>query len=186
MAQANSFPHQYRYALATYVAGGIVLSSAITSLFFLNETLKRREDGKANPEPVMSTFEVLSSPGVPMVLYIFGHNILLALMYTAILPLFMFTSVESGGLGFSDQKIALFLGIGGGSQALWMLIAFPSLQKRFGTGNLLRACGIIWPVFMAAYPIGNEFLRNGLERPFWIAAPIIMALGSSVAMAFGI
>ena len=118
-------------------------------------------------------------------LYIYGHNMLLALMYTAILPLFMFTSVKNGGLGFSDPKIALFLGIGGGSQALWMLVAFPLLQKKFGTGNLLRACGIVWPVFMAAYPLGNALLRSGYTRPFWIAAPIIMPLGSSVAMAFG-
>lgn len=133
----------------------------------------------------MSTWEVLNSPGVPIVLYIFGHTMLLALAYTAIAPVFQYTSISLGGFGFSDQWIAIFIAIAGASQSLWMLLAFPPLQKRFGTGNLLRACAVAWPFFMACYPVLNEMLRHGYVTAFWVVTPITLALGSGVAMAFG-
>ena len=110
---------------------------------------------------------------------------LLALMYTAVLPVMCYTGINHGGFSFSDQKIALFLALGGASQALWMLIAFPPLQKKFSTGTVLRACGFAWPFLMASYPVLNEFLRNGWTLAFWIIAPIGMVLGSGVAMGFG-
>ena len=132
----------------------------------------------------MSTWQVLKSPGVPTVLYIVGHVSLLGLMFTATFPLFMFTSIRRGGFGFSDQRIALFLAIGGGSQALWMLLAFPPLQKKFGTGFVLRGCAIVWALFMAIYPTLNEFLRNDWILAFWIIGPTAVMLGSGVAMGF--
>lgn len=175
----------YPYVLATIVAGTVVLSSALTSLLFLKETLKRKTEDKAQVEAPMSTWQVLKSPGVPIVLYIFGHIMLLALAYTAVSPVFMYTNISLGGFSFSDQQISLFIAIGGGSQAIWMLAVFPSVQKRFGTGTLLRWCAAAWPFFMAVYPIMNEFLREGWTTAFWVLGPIMIVLGSSVAMAFG-
>lgn len=112
------FLKDYLYALPCFIAASVVLSSALLSFLFLNETLARKIPGEENPKPPMSTWEVLKSPGVPAVLYILGHVSILGLMFTAIFPLFMFTSVRRGGFGFSDQRIALFLAIAGGSQAL--------------------------------------------------------------------
>ncbi|KAK3700392.1 hypothetical protein LTR37_016003 [Vermiconidia calcicola] len=178
------FWEKYPYALATYVAGGIVLSSALSSLFFIDETLKRKVDGQSKVDPPMSTWQVLKSPGVPIVLYIYGHTMLLALAYTAVSPVFMYTSVKNGGFGFSDQRIALFIALAGAAQALWMLLVFPPLQKRLGTGTVLRACAILWPFFMAMYPVLNEFLRNDWNLAFWIIAPTGLVIGSGVAMAF--
>lgn len=119
-----------------------------------------------------------------MVLYIFGHTMLLALAYTAVSPVFQFTSIKLGGLSFSPRQISLFLAIGGLSQALWMLLAFPYLQSRLGTGRLLRICVAGWPCFSALYPILNELLRHGMLTTFWILAPIGIVLGSGVAMSF--
>lgn len=153
--------------------------------FFADETLKRKVAGQSNPEPPMSTWEVLRSPGVPPVLLIFGQVMLLALSYTAVNPVFMFTSIRLGGFGFSDQKIALFIALAGASQALWMLLFFPRLQKNFGTGAVLRGCAVAWPFFMAVYPVMNEFLRHDWDLAFWIVAPTGVVLGSGVAMAFG-
>ena len=103
-----------------------------------------------------------------MVLYIYGHVMLLALAYTAVSPVFLYTSIELGGFKFSDQQIAYFLTVAGGSQALWMLIAFPPLQRRFGTGNVLRACCILWPIMFMLFPLANEMLRHGYITLFWI------------------
>lgn len=176
---------QYPYALATFVAGALVLSSAATSLLFLKETLKRKSDGASKTEPPMTTWEVLKAPGVAMVLYIQGHTMLLSLSYTAVSPVFMYTNVRLGGFGFSDQQIAMFLAIAGASQAFWILLVFPPLQKKFSTGTVLRGTAMAWPFFMAAYPILNEFLRNGWTLAFWIITPIAFVIGSGVAMVFG-
>ena len=70
------------------------------------------------------------------------------------------------------------------SQALWTLIAFPSLQHRFGTGGVLRVCSIAWPICFAFWPISNLFLRHQWNGAFWIVALFNLAVGSGVSMAF--
>ena len=132
----------------------------------------------------MSTWDVLKSPGVPIVLYIFGHVTLLALAYTAVSPVFLFMSIEKGGFGFSPRYISYFLALAGASQAAWMLLAFPPLQRRLGTGPLLRLCAVVWPFLMASFPLENELLRHGFNTAFWIILPIGLVIGSGVSMAF--
>ena len=178
------FFEQYPYALSTFAAGAITLLSAVACISFLNETLVRKNPGESNREPPMTTWQVLKAPGVPMVVYIGGHVAVLAFMYTAVLPVFMYTSVKNGGFGFSDPQIALIMALGGGSQAVWMLVAFPALQRRYGTGVVLQGCAIGWVAFMALYPVLNEFLRADWTLAFWIVGPVMIVLGSGVAMGF--
>lgn len=178
------FWEDYPYALASFLAGSIVLSSAVLCLVFLNETLARKKSNKSKAQPPMSTWEVLKSPGVSAVIGIYGHVAVLGLMFTAILPVFMFTSVPSGGFGFSDARIALFMAIAGGSQALWMLLAFPFLHRRLGTGAVMRGCAIVWVLYNISFPILNEMLRARWTLAFWILGPVVVFLGSSVAMSY--
>ncbi|KAK4992993.1 hypothetical protein LTR66_000933 [Elasticomyces elasticus] len=132
----------------------------------------------------MTTLQIIKSPGVATVLFIYGHTMLLGLAFTAVIPVFLFTQPSLGGCGFSPQLISIFLAVAGGSQALWILLAFPPLQHRFSTGAVLRICAIIWPFMFALFPIGNEFLRHNLKIPFWILVAINSIGGSGVSMAF--
>lgn len=175
---------EFPYALSTFTTGVVVLSAAILSIFYLQETLKRKDPGSNTNESSLTTWQVLKAPGVPIVLYIYGHVMLLAGMFTAVSTVVMYTSVDLGGFGLSDQQIAGNLVIIGASQAVWSLIAFPRLQRRFGTGTVMRWCAFAWPFFMASYPVLNETLRQGWVLAFWIAAPIGFVLGSGVAMGF--
>lgn len=100
------------------------------------------------------------------------------------LPIFCFTPVELGGFGFSPFQISIFMATGGASQAIWLLLIFPPLQHRFGTGGVLRSCAIAWPIMFATWPICNELLRHHWTVAFWTVAPINLVLGSGVAMAF--
>ncbi|EME38764.1 hypothetical protein DOTSEDRAFT_92089 [Dothistroma septosporum NZE10] len=177
------FFHTYPYALATFIAGAVCLSSTLTTLFFVRETLSNSGPGAAKAES-MSTWEVIRAPGVAIVLYIFGHTMLLALAYTAVSPVFLFTSVEKGGFAFSPQYISYFLSLAGASQAVWMLIGFPPLQRNFGTGPLLRICAFVWPLLMVSSPLENELLRHGQTKIFWIVMPILLIIASGVSMAF--
>ena len=76
------------------------------------------------------------------------------------------------------------MAIAGLSQALWLILAFPPLQLRFGTAGVMKLCAWLWPFFFALAPICNWFLRHGWRLVFWIVAPTGLVIGSGVAMAF--
>ena len=101
-----------------------------------------------------------------------------------VVPVFLFEPIKLGGVHFSPPQISIVLGAGGFFQALWLLIAFPRLQHRFGTVGVLRACSIAWPFFFTACPLCSMFLRHHLTVPFWIVGPVALVVGSGVAMAF--
>lgn len=132
----------------------------------------------------MTTWELIKAPGVKQVIMIYNYVSLLAFAYTAVNPVFWFTSVKLGGIGFTPGLIALFIALSGASQAFWLLIVFPPLHHRLGTGFVLRACAIAWPFFFLVSPICNILLRYDHKILFWILAPTAQTIGSGVAMAF--
>ena len=94
------FLRDYPYALPTIVIGSIGAIAALVCGLFVQEvrllcdhrrtcanitqTLKRKAKGdETSPEPLMTTWEVLKSPGVGVVLYLYAHVMLLGLAYTA-------------------------------------------------------------------------------------------------------
>jgi hypothetical protein len=101
-----------------------------------------------------------------------------------VMPVFWFTPPEIGGFGFSPLQISLLLGAVGMSQALWTLLAFPPLQRRWGTGGVLRACTIVWPIFFAMNPLSSFFLRQKLTVAFWIVGPAFSVIATGVSIAF--
>jgi hypothetical protein len=76
------------------------------------------------------------------------------------------------------------MGATGLSQALWTLLAFPPLQKRYGTGGVLRACTIVWPIFFCMSPLSNFLLRQNLIVLFWTFGPVATVIGTGIAIAF--
>lgn len=115
-----------------------------------------------------------------------NHFIPQGLAYTAVCPVFWFEPPHLGGYGFSSIQIAGFLAGIGISQAIWLLLVFPPLQRKYGTGAILRVCYYFWPIFFAAAPMCNQFLRwgGGWRTVFWIVAPTLQIGGSGVSMAF--
>jgi len=148
------------------------------------QTLDRNGDDKSSANEPMSTWEIIKSSGVPTVLYLYGHVMLLALGYTAVIPVFWFSQPALGGYGFTPFLISIFLGAAGLSQAIWLLLAFPPLQHRFGTGGVLRGCSIIWPMTFIFAALGTVFLRHDWKVAFWILLSLNTVMGSGVSMAF--
>lgn len=180
---------EFPYALPTFVTGVVGASAAVCCALFVKETLIRRKKGADGENDVqdegpMSTWEVVRSPGVGTVLYIYGHTMILAYAYTAVVPVFYFTQPALGGLGFSPLLISIFMGVGGLSQSIWILLAFPWLQKRFGTGGVLRGCAIAYPFFFVMNPVCNLLLRKNWTVAFWVIAPPSVVLGCGVSMSF--
>lgn len=100
------------------------------------------------------------------------------------MPVFWYEPVVDGGYGFSPLFNSLFFAMGGLSQTIWILFAYPWLTKRYGTGGVLRLCTYIWPMCYIVVPFGNILLRNKQVVLFWIIAPLTQVIGSGVAMAF--
>ncbi|KAF2456552.1 major facilitator superfamily domain-containing protein [Lineolata rhizophorae] len=180
------FFRDYPYAPATVVTGALCFSAAIISLFFIDETLAKEDqsDGPGKKKQQLSTWEILKSPGVAIVLTIYVLNASLGIAYTCVVTVYWFTPPSIGGLGCSPLLISIFIAICGASQSLWLLLAFPPLQRRFGTGGVLRGCSYIYPLFMLLYPVSSILLRAGHKTLFWAFTPPVLVAGSGMAMTF--
>ncbi|KAJ4412874.1 hypothetical protein N0V85_003651 [Neurospora sp. IMI 360204] len=190
------FFKDYPYALPSFAVGAIGVTAVLVTAFLAEETLKKdifgggsdteESDAPAKPAP-MTTWDLLKSPGVPIVLYTYGHVMLLAQSYTAIVPVFWFTRIDLGGLGFTPLQISLLMGLNGLAQAIWILLVFPPLQHRIGTNGVLRVCAIAYPFFFAVCPFFSVLLRYGGstgETIFWFITPVLLCLGCGVSMSF--
>lgn len=186
------FFEEYPYALAGFVVGAFSVTGAIASALFLEETLVKKEgDGpgtssqdEARP---MSMWELMKSPNVGFVMWLYGHVMLLAFTFTAIIPVAAYTPIDLGGLGFGPRLISYYMAVQGASQALWLLLAFPWLQRRVGTKGVMKACGVAYPFFFAGYIVLNVLLRDGSHTAktwFWIIGGFIVVIGPGVSMAF--
>lgn len=132
----------------------------------------------------MSTWELIKYPGVLSVIVIYNYILLLAFAFTAAYPVFLYEPISVGGLEFSPKYIAGAMAFGGGAQALWLLLAFPPLHRRIGTGGVMWLCAFVWPIFFGISPLCNVMRKHKLEVPFWILFIIDNGVGSGVAMAF--
>ena len=180
----SQFLKDYPYAPPTLVSGSIALVAAIITALFVNETLDREALNKPGKHGPMSTWQLVKAPGVAFVLFIYGWVSLLAFSYTALVPVFWFTSPGLGGFGFDERLISVFLALAGASQAVWLLFAFPPLQHRIGTGGVLRLCSRAYPFFFLLNPLCNWWLREGWRTLFWAVGPAMLVIGSGVAMNF--
>lgn len=189
---------RFPYALSSLTVAGIAASAALSCGLFVRETLVKEPDvtsesneevGAQNPvhRSDLSTWQLLKSPGVGIVLYVYGHVMVLANAFTAIIPVFWYTSPPLGGYGFSLRQISLMMCLNGFAQASWLLFIFPPMVQRFGSDGVMRICGYAYPIFFLACPIGTMLLRADTETSravFWVFAPTALAMGSGVAMSF--
>ncbi|EPE05819.1 major facilitator superfamily transporter [Ophiostoma piceae UAMH 11346] len=187
----------YPYALPGFVVAGLGFLAALLSALYIDETLvtKKAPTSSSSAQLVeettvsegqdLSIRHLLKSPGVAIVLYNYAHVMLLAFSYTAIVPVFWFTPVPLGGLGFTPLQISIMMGMTGAGQAVWLLFVFPPLQYRIGTNGVMRVCAIAYPVFMAVSPLASMLLRYwNAPGIFWTCVPPIMVIGSGVSMCF--
>lgn len=190
------FFENYPYAFSSLTVALVGATAALSSALFVDETLKKKptadsggEDGIDAPKPSgdLSTWELLKSPGVSIVIYTYGHIMVLAFAFTAIVPVFWFTPVRLGGYGFTTLQISLMMGLNGAAQAMWLLLVFPPLQRKIGSNGVIRLCASVYPVFFLLCPIGNVLLRRGTEASinvFWIFVPVTLVIGCGVSMSF--
>jgi hypothetical protein len=168
----------------------------VLCLFFLQEPAHRERDAKL---PIRKLFNgtlarVMLVYGLVQFLGIANSTSFLPRTHlftvtdacgaAALLPLYAYTPVALGGLAFTPAQIALLIAIAGASQAVWLLVVMPPLDRRLGTRRLLRICHAVWPLGFLA-PIGANLLaRAGATGAEYALLAVLMTIGSGVAIAF--
>lgn len=114
----------------------------------------------------------------------------------ALIVLFAFTPIKSGGIGFSTADIGLALSISGALTILAQVVLFPPLQRVFGTASLYKLCMSSYPLIFVMFPIVHFIARHennenhdateGFSNSFrvWIGIWIILILKTSANMVF--
>ncbi|KZT60315.1 MFS general substrate transporter [Calocera cornea HHB12733] len=174
---------KYPYLLPCIICGALPGTSSILQFFFLKETKPVAKEG-AEPEELPSLKSILSAPGVWITVAIFQMGWFIGNAYTVVVPIFLYTPVELGGVGFEPTMISAWMVVTGLTQAAWLLIIFAPLQHRFGTGNVMRACGWLRMFVLAGFPCLNILLRHGNTAGFWTLAPFCIVGATGVTMVY--
>lgn len=182
----------YPYALPTLVVAFFSAIGLVATICGVEETLDKTSNDDCDEEAAsqkdrISIWRCLSSPGVYTVLSLNLFIMMLAFAYTAISSVFWFTPRNLGGFGFTSPQISLFMAMCGAAQACWLLLAFPFLQRRFGTNGVIRICGYAYPFFFLVSLLGGALMRIGTPQSvtaFWVIVPAGLAIGCGVSMSF--
>jgi hypothetical protein len=107
-------------------------------------------------------------------------------MLTALLPLFFAMPVEIDGLGFDPQIIGYFLGVHGVGTALFNVLCFVKIVRRFGVKwTFFGAISLFLPLFVLM-PIMNLCARTwGIGKLVWTLVFVELLLMVLRNVAFG-
>ncbi|KAM0205689.1 hypothetical protein ACHAPQ_003502 [Fusarium lateritium] len=162
------FFERHPFALPGMALSVMSASCALIVSFYVEESLLEKDshsEAELSNSPSLFAWsyirELLKAPGVTSMLSTFVHVMILASAVMAVGTLTLYTGVVHGGLGFSAHQITLYMTAQGISEAIWVLLVFPSLQRRVGTNGMVNAGAIAFPLFFAGYIVMNAFLRNG-------------------------
>ena len=103
----------------------------------------------------------------------------------ALVPLFCFTPVSNGGLGFGEADIGNAMSIRAVSTIAVQLFAFPALQRKFGSLRLYRYLMILWIPSFFLLPFGNVLARANQPALVWVSLSSSLILSAIANMAFG-
>ncbi|KAK8870112.1 hypothetical protein IAR55_000682 [Kwoniella newhampshirensis] len=171
----QDFPHSHPRSSDTTTATG--------------DGLAHIEDNNVNNEdddddgPAVG-FRDLLTPEINALMLSFGLIQLQGISFFGLLPLFCFTPVAAGGLGFDEANIGKAMSIRGISTIVVQLFAFPWLQRTVGTVRLYKMLVVLFvPAFMAL-PLTNVFARRDEPVAVWLGLCLSLGLYAVGNMAF--
>ncbi|OAQ97264.1 hypothetical protein LLEC1_03161 [Akanthomyces lecanii] len=189
-----TFFEKYPYALVGLGLAAVGTVGVVISSLFLEETLDSDQEtisstagGEAPAHQALTMRELLMSHNVAITIWVYTHFMLIAFAVTALTPVFLFTPVNIGGTGFSASQISAFMAVQGASQAFWLLVAFPILQRRYGTKGLLKLCATAYQFLFVGIILLNALLRISGKSAMawaWTLGSCIAAAGPGVSMGF--
>jgi len=158
----------FPYLLPMLLASVFPLLSGCLAYFYLEETLATRKEVSSengdDPTPETSVK---------------------ALFTWQISLIICFTALDKGGLGFDARQIGWVISQRSISVMIIQVIAFPWLQKRFGTVPLYKLCSILWIPGFVMLPLANLVARHGKEIWVWVGIYAFMLVTGLANLGFG-
>lgn len=191
---------KYPYLFPNLLAAAFPLLSAIISWLWLEETLPSKsgkiklsesqdDQSEGSEETVHDSLEPapygeIFTRRVNIVMFSFGVLSLMGSAIQAIHPLFFFTKTVYGGLGFPTQQISTAIMIRSVAVLGIQFVAFPWLQRQFGTWRLYKVLMFFWIPTFLLLPICNLLAREGSVVWTWIVLTISLLCAAIANMAF--
>ena len=195
-ALTRSFPifKTYPYLLPNVLAALLPLLAAIVAWIWLEETLPDKPDSESDQTLTGSddgstkeetSLKALFTPHINTIMFSFAILSLLGGAQTALQPLFAFTPIKDGGLGFGDQQIGYAMSIRSVATIAVQLFAFPWLQRKCGTLRLFRWLMVLWIPTYIGLPFCNALARSGHPIAVWLLLSFTLLCSAIANMAFG-
>lgn len=122
----------------------------------------------ASIEPQIPSIFSVITPSIVMLLIAEVFRCLSSELLFSIFPLFAFTPIKSGGLGFNEAQIGTHLSIRA-LMAVGVMFLFSPLHRLTGRESALRIYQVsmaLWPICMAFYPLLSWMATHG-EGTSW-------------------
>ncbi|TFY69228.1 hypothetical protein EVG20_g3234 [Dentipellis fragilis] len=111
---------------------------------------------------------------------------LLDIALFALMPLFMSTHIEHGGLGLPPSTIGLCLGIFGLSNGIFQALFFTRIVDYWGPKLVFMAAMSSFIPIFSLFPVTNTLARaHGLSTPVWIGVAAQFTVMILMDMAYG-
>ncbi|EFP81521.2 hypothetical protein PGT21_003175 [Puccinia graminis f. sp. tritici] len=213
---SSPFWQNHPWLLPCAVAATVPLIGVVMATLWLTETLIRKTPTCREREPLLRSETAIDVQG-PLVSPVHtphspskildllkDRNLLVILMsysllsfqsksLDALIILFAYTPVKSGGIGFSSSDIGLALSVCGLMTIFVQPALFPFFQRRCGTARLYKICMLAYPLIFLLLPVVHLIARieanNGRDEKanfagVWIGIWIIMILKTTGNMVF--
>ncbi|KAG0152285.1 hypothetical protein CROQUDRAFT_649654 [Cronartium quercuum f. sp. fusiforme G11] len=210
----TQFWHNFPWVLPCFAASFIPLLGCVLGYIWLEETLPAKKpaseiappisasengDGhitQLNADPVASNLVENAPPGIFVLLRDRNLRVILvnysllsfqAIALDALLVLFAYTPVRSGGIGFSAANIGVALSLSGIFTVVAQLLLFPPLQRRYGTVKLYRICMAAYPVIFLLFPLIHliaVFEKSESHTGVWVGLTWLLLLKTSANIVF--
>ncbi|SNX86022.1 uncharacterized protein MEPE_04731 [Melanopsichium pennsylvanicum] len=180
----GGFLGQHPFWLPCGIASCFNLSAIIFGSLFLKETLpnkalSKQKIGQDEPAPTQTDEPVESPPSISSLLSstsirrILGTQFCLNFLnacHAALLPLFCYTVIAHGGLSLSSSDIGTILATNGAFTIFIQLIAFPTLERRFGSPlrvyiRVTSCLPFLWLCFPLAHFLAATYPDQGKWLP---------------------
>ncbi len=187
IAHALPIFETFPFLLPMLLASIFPLLSGSLAYFYLEETLPPPKEITENSDetPPVTSVKALFTKEISLIIFSFGVISLLGMALQALIPLFLFTPLDKGGMGFDAERIGYVISQKSLSVLFIQVLAFPWLQKRLGTVPLYKLCSVLWLPSFAVLPLANLAQRHGQTVLAWSGIYGFMLISGFAGLGFG-